>query len=59
VKQGNTSIVARLDLNGMADELSVLSGRAETLEVMEEAIARAGDNPAAWLPLFFANERKS
>jgi type IV secretion system protein VirB4 len=59
VKQGNTSIVARLDLNGMADELSVLSGRAETLEVMEEAIARAGDNPAAWLPLFFENERKS
>jgi type IV secretion system protein VirB4 len=30
IKQGNTSIVAKLDLGGMKDELSVLSGRAET-----------------------------
>jgi len=59
IKQGHTSIVAKLDLNGMLDELSVLSGRAETLEVMEAAIAQAGTNPAAWLPLFYANERRS
>jgi type IV secretion system protein VirB4 len=59
VKQGNTSIVAKLDLGGMKDELSVLSGRAETLAVMEAAIARAGTDPAAWLPLFYANERRS
>jgi type IV secretion system protein VirB4 len=59
IKQGNTSIVARLDLGGMGDELSVLSGRAETLAVMEAAIARAGTDPAAWLPLFYANERRS
>lgn len=59
VKQGHTSIVAKLDLGGMRDELSVLSGRAETLSVMEDAIARAGEDPAAWLPLFFANERRS
>jgi type IV secretion system protein VirB4 len=37
----------------------VLSGRAETLAVMEAAIARAGTDPAAWLPLFYANERRS
>ena len=59
IKQGHTSIVAKLDLNGMLDELSVLSGRAETLEVMEAAIAQAGTDPAAWLPLFYANERRS
>ncbi len=59
VKQGHTSIVAKLDLGGMSEELSVLSGRAETLAVMEDAIARAGNDPAAWLPLFYANERKS
>jgi hypothetical protein len=45
IKQGNTSIVAKLDLGGMKDELSVLSGRAETLAVMEAAIARAGQIP--------------
>lgn len=59
VKQGHTSIVAKLDLGGMSDELSVLSGRAETLAVMEDAITRAGTDPAAWLPLFYANERRS
>ncbi|QDK35999.1 VirB4 family type IV secretion/conjugal transfer ATPase [Sphingomonas sp. IC081] len=59
IKQGHTSIVAKLDLNGMLDELSVLSGRAETLEVMEAAIAQAGTDPAAWLPLFYASERRS
>jgi type IV secretion system protein VirB4 len=59
VKQGHTSIVAQLDLGGMGNELSVLSGRAETLAVMEDAIARCGPNPRAWLPEFYANERKS
>ncbi|KQN90723.1 transporter [Sphingomonas sp. Leaf67] len=59
VKQGHTSIVARLDLGGMSDELKVLSGRAETLEAMEEAIAHAGTDPAAWLPHFYANQRRS
>lgn len=59
IKQGHTSIIAKLDLNGMLDELSVLSGRAETLEVMEAAIAQAGTDPAAWLPLFYASERRS
>ncbi len=59
VKQGHTSIVARLDLGGMSNELKVLSGRSETLEAMEEAIAHAGTDPAAWLPHFYANQRRS
>ncbi|GEM73209.1 MULTISPECIES: VirB4 family type IV secretion/conjugal transfer ATPase [Sphingomonas] len=59
VKQGHTSIVAKLDLGGMFNELKVLSGRAETLEAMEEAIAHAGTDPAAWLPHFYANQRRS
>lgn len=49
VKQGHTSIVAKLDLGGMPNELKVLSGREETLVAMEEAMAAAGDDPAAWL----------
>ena len=59
VKQGHTSIVAKLDLGGMPNELKVLSGREETLVAMEEAIALAGNDPAAWLPAFYANERRS
>jgi len=43
----------------MPNELKVLSGREETLVAMEEAIALAGNDPAAWLPHFYANQRKS
>jgi type IV secretion system protein VirB4 len=59
VKQGHTSIVAKLDLGAMPDELKVLSGREETLVAMEEAIAAAGSDPAAWLPAFYATQRRS
>ncbi len=59
VKQGHTSIVAKLDLGVMPNELKVLSGREETLVAMEEAIALAGTDPAAWLPHFYANQRRS
>ncbi len=59
VKQGHTSIVAKLDLGGMSNALKVLSGREETLVAMEEAIAHAGTDPAAWLPHFYANQRRS
>jgi type IV secretion system protein VirB4 len=59
VKQGHTSIVAKLDLGGMPDQLKVLSGREETLAAMEEAMAIAGDDPAQWLPAFYANQRRS
>jgi type IV secretion system protein VirB4 len=59
VKQGHTSIVAKLDLGAMPNELKVLSGREETLVAMDEAIAHAGNDPAAWLPHFYANQRRS
>ena len=52
IKQGQNSVVARLDLSGMDDAIAVLSGRAETLKVMEDAIAARGDRPADWLPYF-------
>jgi type IV secretion system protein VirB4 len=57
IKQGNTSVVARLDLRGMDDELAVLSGRAETVIAMERAIERTSDDPRDWLPAFH-EERK-
>lgn len=59
VKQGHVSVVVRLDLAGLKNELDVLSGREETIKVMENAIKRHGANPDAWLPAFYASERKS
>ncbi|KKC24079.1 VirB4 family type IV secretion/conjugal transfer ATPase [Sphingomonas sp. SRS2] len=52
VKQGHDAIVVELDLDGLEDELAVLSGRSETLPVMEAARRERGPDPADWLPLF-------
>ena len=52
VKQGKDIVVARIDLSGMEDVIAVLSGRAETVVVLDEIRASVGDDPARWLPLF-------
>ena len=59
IKQGHESVVVQLDLGGLGDELAVLSGREETLRVMERAIAEFGSDPDAWLPAFYASDRRS
>ncbi|MGL9623045.1 VirB4 family type IV secretion/conjugal transfer ATPase [Bradyrhizobium sp. U531] len=58
VKQGHNSVVAELDLRGFDDALAVLSGRTETVELLDRIRAEAGDDPTRWLPLFHA-QRKS
>lgn len=50
VKQGHNSVVAELNLQGFDDELTVLSGRTETVERMDELIAVHGPSPDQWLP---------
>ena len=52
VKQGHDSVVVELDLNGMDDELAVLSGRQGTVALLDELRAEHGDDPADWLPHF-------
>jgi type IV secretion system protein VirB4 len=52
IKQGTNSVVARLDLSGMDDAIAVLSGRAETLPIMEQARAQKGPRPEEWVPYF-------
>ena len=52
VKHGTHSVIARLDLTGEDDLLSVLSGREETVGLLDQIRAEVGDDPADWLPLF-------
>ena len=59
VKQGHDSVVVELDLSGLDDALSVLSGRAETTTQVDEIIAEVGSDPATWLPLFHSRRRPS
>ncbi|MFZ8864700.1 MAG: VirB4 family type IV secretion/conjugal transfer ATPase [Rickettsiales bacterium] len=58
VKQGNDSVVSRIDLQGMDDIINVLSGRAETVKLLDEIIIETGDNAEEWLPVFFEKVAK-
>jgi type IV secretion system protein VirB4 len=50
IKHGNDSVVARLNLTGEKDLLTVLSGRERTVRLLDEIRLEIGDDPAAWLP---------
>lgn len=52
IRQGLDSVVAQLDLSGLDDALAILSGRAETVELLDRLRAEHGDDPARWMPLF-------
>jgi len=51
VKHGNDSVVARLDLSGDKDLLTILSGRERVVRKLDEIRADHGDAPSDWLPL--------
>jgi type IV secretion system protein VirB4 len=57
VKHGHDSVIAQLDLSGMDEFISVLSGRTETVNLMNHIINDVGDNPENWLPIF--HERRT
>lgn len=50
VKHGQESVVARLDLSGEADLLTILSGREHTVRLLDAIRAEVGDDPQVWLP---------
>lgn len=50
IRHGNESVVARLDLTGEKDLLTILSGRERTVRLLDAIRAKIGDAPSAWLP---------
>lgn len=50
VRHGNDSVVARLDLSGERDLLTILSGRESTVRLFDELVGRTGPDPASWMP---------
>jgi len=59
LKHGSHSVIARLDLSGEDDLLAVLSGREETVTLLDQIRAEVGDDPANWLPLFHQRRNRS
>lgn len=50
IKHGTDSVVARLNLTGEQDILTILSGRERTVRLLDEIRAQTGDDPAEWIP---------
>ena len=50
VKSGHHSVVCELDLKGFDYELTVISGRASTVERVHRLVEEVGASPALWLP---------
>ena len=48
VKHGNHSVVARLELSGTPEILTLLSGRESTVRKLDELRETHGDAPSAW-----------
>lgn len=58
VKQDQGGVIARIDLNGMGDVIRVLSGRAETVILLNEIIKEVGsDKPDDWIDIFYRRSK--
>ncbi|OJW61543.1 MAG: type VI secretion protein [Sphingomonadales bacterium 63-6] len=49
IKHGNDSVVARLDLSGEREILTILSGRESTVRLFDELVEETGHPPENWL----------
>jgi type IV secretion system protein VirB4 len=50
IKHGNDSVVARLNLTGERDLLTILSGRERTVRLLDDIRAEGFETPEAWMP---------
>lgn len=51
IKHGKDSVIARLDLSGEQDLLTILSGRESTVRIFDELVEKTGPDPANWMHL--------
>ena len=58
IKQDTHTAIARIDLSGMSDAIHILSGRAETVELLNSIRQDIGDEPEDWIPIFLAKVYK-
>ncbi|MBS0412275.1 MAG: VirB4 family type IV secretion/conjugal transfer ATPase [Proteobacteria bacterium] len=57
IKQGLNSVVVELRLDGMPDALAILSGRTETVDLLDRVRAEHGDAYAEWSAPFHQHRR--
>lgn len=49
IRHGKDSVVARLDLSGESELLTILSGRESTVRLFDELVKKHGPDPARWM----------
>lgn len=54
IRHGKHSVVARLDLRGEPEMLTILSGRETSVRQLDQLRAEVGDDPADWMPRLLA-----
>lgn len=57
IKQGLNSVVVELNLDGLADQVAILSGRTETVDLLDRLRAIHGNDYAAWSSPFHQQRR--
>jgi type IV secretion system protein VirB4 len=57
IKQGNQSCFAKLDLYGMDNAISILSGNTENVAIFNDVVAEVGVDPEVWMPEFQRRRR--
>lgn len=57
IKQGQSSVVAELNLQGFDDELAVISGTTDNVGLVTRIVENHGEDPAVWLPVFHEQRR--
>lgn len=59
VKQGHHAVLCQLNLSGMDDELAVLSGSSDNVDILNELLSGhpTPDQPDTWLPEFHARRK--
>ena len=53
IKQGVNAVIAKVNLSGMDNIINVLSGRADTVILLDQIIEKHGSDPKKWLPVFY------
>jgi type IV secretion system protein VirB4 len=53
IKQGTNAVIARVNLSGMNNIVNVLSGRTDTILLVQKLRAEYGESPTDWLPIFY------
>ncbi|MFZ2776707.1 MAG: VirB4 family type IV secretion/conjugal transfer ATPase [Candidatus Rickettsiella isopodorum] len=56
--RGKESVVLRANLKGLDDEIAVISGRQETVSLLDTIRAEVGNDPTIWLPIFQQRKKR-